>query len=201
VQLPHLARAFLDRNKVLRGLQHRIEELAAHRDAHAAGVVVEHDGQIGCAIDGQRVHGVFLLCGQRVGRRADQDRIGLDGLCRFRVFDGILGADRAGADDERQTRADHFSRPDAQIETLLHALRVVLAGRAADDAVDPGRDQRFEHIGKCRLVDWPFRVQGRDGGGVDAFKLHDVLPGRETGVRTKRAPPPGGRRHTGGTYQ
>ncbi|MNN21043.1 hypothetical protein D3C81_1343490 [compost metagenome] len=85
----------------------------------------------------------------------------------------VFGAHRAGADDQRHTRADDLPGQRGKVEALLRRMRIVFAGRATDDdAVDPGFDQGFEHFRKGGVVDLAFRRQGRNGRRIDAFEFH-----------------------------
>ena len=90
------------------------------------------------------------------------------------VGDRVLGADRPGADDQRQAGADHLPGVGREVEPLLRGVGIVLAGRARDDdAVHPGRDQRLEDLGEGLAVDLAIGAERRDRRGVDSFEVHD----------------------------
>ena len=149
-------------------------------DAGAGGIVVEHDRQVRGAVDRQRVDRVLALGRQRVGGRGDQDGVGADLPGVPRVLDRILGPRPARADDEGGAALDDLLGEGRQGESLLGGLRVVFAGRAADDdAVDARGDQALEHVGELGPVDLASRPEGRDGGCVDALELHASAPTRD----------------------
>ena len=84
MNLAHVARAFLDGREVLR-LADAGRKVFTHHDADAGGIVVEHDRQVGRAVDRQRMNRILALGRQRVGRGGDQDRVGADLLRCFGV--------------------------------------------------------------------------------------------------------------------
>lgn len=169
---PHFAGAFLDRHDVLQP-RDTGEILLAHRNAHAAGIIVQHDRQPDGTVDGDCVQRVFLLGRQGVRGRRHQNGVGGDGLGGFGVFDGVFGPRRPGADDQRQPPADHLLGISRQIETLLRRVRVILTGRSADDdAVNAGFDQVFQDGGEGLLVDLAVGGQRRHGRCVNTFESH-----------------------------
>ncbi|MNF63537.1 hypothetical protein D3C84_452430 [compost metagenome] len=117
--------------------------------------------------------GDFLLGRQGVGRRADQDRVGLDGLGRLGIGDRLLGTDGAGTYHQGQAAIDHVLGLRGEVEALLGGMGVVLTGRTADDdAVNPGFDQVFQHLREGRFIDGSLCGQGSDCRGEDTVKVH-----------------------------
>ncbi|MNF52889.1 hypothetical protein D3C84_342500 [compost metagenome] len=172
MQARGVAGAFLDGDDVL-AVGHCGEEFIAHADPHAGGVVVQHDRQVGRAVDGQDVGRDLLLGRQGVGRRTDQDGVGLDGLRRLGIGDRLFGADGTRADHQGQAAIDHILGMGCEIKALLGGVSVVLAGGTADDdAVNLRFDQVFQHGSEGRLVDGPCCRQGSDCRGEDAVKVH-----------------------------
>ena len=53
-----------------------LEELLAHHDTGAAGIIVQHDRQLPAPVDGQAVAHQFAFRGQRVIRRCNQHTVG-----------------------------------------------------------------------------------------------------------------------------
>ncbi|MDT4835815.1 hypothetical protein FQZ97_694920 [compost metagenome] len=175
MQASGIAGAFLDGHDIL-AAGHFGEELVAHADTHASGVVVQHDRQVRRVVDGQDVGSDFLLSRQGVGGRTDQDGVSLDGFGCLGIGDRLFSTDGAGAYHQGQTAIDHILGLRGEIEALLSGVSVVLTRRAADDdAVDLRFDQVFQYVGEGRFIDGAFCCQGSDCRGKDAVKIHDAF--------------------------
>jgi hypothetical protein len=126
-----------------------VEGFLVHVHAHAAGIIVEHHRQVRRAVDGQRMQRDLAARRVGIGRGGDQQRVGAARLGSFGEDDGILGADGAGADDQRQAaRSDPASRVH-HMDAFFGGLGVVLAGGARhDDPVHAGADQMFDLFGE-----------------------------------------------------
>ena len=112
-----------------------------------------------------------------IGWGGDQQGVGADLLGFLRIGDGVLRADGAGADDERQSCANDLFRQSHHMEAFLHALGVIFTGGSCDDEpVHTSLDQAFNDSGKTFLIDRMIVPVGGDDGCINAFKLHGFAP-------------------------
>ena len=85
--------------------------------------------------------------------------------------------DRPRANNQGRPALDDLFGEGCKLTPLFGRLRVVLAGRSADDdAVNFGLDQAFKDVRKSLAVDLSIRGKGRHSWSVDAFEFHVVSP-------------------------
>ena len=77
-----------------------VEELFFHVDAHAVRVVIKHDWQVCCAINGQGMQRQFPLGWQGIRRRRQQNHICAVFSAVFCQFDGMIRVNGTGTEDD-----------------------------------------------------------------------------------------------------
>ncbi len=172
VHTVRIAGTFLDCAKV-GGTADAIEVFLSHVRAHAIGKVIQQNRQIGDAIDGECVQGVFTFGGNRIGRRRHEYRIGANLDRAPGILERILGTNRTGTDDV--TGAPLYPLLDKlhQVKAFLHALRVVFTGGACrNNAVYPGFDKKIDGFGEPFVVDTKVLPIRRNHRGINTFKFH-----------------------------
>src|SRR5207253_4086259 len=98
----------------------------------------------------------------------------------------IFSANGPGANDQLHPSADHIFCISGKLSTFFCRLRIILAGRPADNnAVYLRLNQRLQYFGVHTPVDLPIRLIRSHRWCIDAFKFQDdfseyELRGRST---------------------